>query len=135
MKFTLSETLTPALEDSLWRLYQSEPWSRGCSLDEVQRMLAGSALNLVLVDEEGILAGFARVLSDGAFTAVLMDVVVAPSWRGSGLGRRLMDAALGHPDLKEIRRFQLQCPSDLVPFYEQWGFTADLGDLSFMRRA
>lgn len=134
MRFTLVEELTPALEDSLWRLYQAEEWSKGCSLGDVQKMLRGNTLNLALVDEEGMLAGYARVLSDGAFTAFLMDAIVAPVWRGAGLGRRLMDAALGHPEMRGVRQFQLYCTEELVPFYEQWGFTSDLGDLCFMRR-
>jgi predicted GNAT family N-acyltransferase len=134
MKFTLIEDLSPALEDSLWRLYQAEPWSKGCSFDDVKRMLRGNTLNLALVDDEGLLAGYARVLSDGVLTAFLLDVVVASDWRGVGLGRRLMDAALGHPDLRGVRQFQLYCEEKLVPFYEQWGFTSDLGNLRFMRR-
>jgi predicted GNAT family N-acyltransferase len=97
-------------------------------------MLRGNTLNLALVDEEGMLAGYARVLSDGAFTAFLMDAIVAPVWRGAGLGRRMMDAALGHPEMSGVRQFQLYCTEELVPFYEQWGFTSDLGDLCFMRR-
>ena len=116
MRFTLVEELTPALEDSLWRLYQAEEWSKGCSLGDVQKMLRGNTLNLALVDQEGMLAGYARVLSDGAFTAFLMD------------------AALGHPEMSGVRQFQLYCTEELVPFYEQWGFTSDLGDLCFMRR-
>ncbi len=134
MRFTLVEELTPALEDSLWRLYQTEEWSKGCSLGDVQKMLSGNTLNLALVDEEEILAGYARVLSDGAFTAFLMDAIVAPAWRGAGLGRRLMDAAQGHPEMRGGRQFQRYCAEELVPVYEQWGFTADLGDLCFMRR-
>jgi len=134
VKFSLVEQLTPELEDSLWRLYQAEPWSRGCTQQDVHGMLNGSALNLTLVDEEGLLAGFARALSDGSMTAFLLDVIVAPAWRGQGLGRRLMDAALGHPTLSGVRQFQLFCSQEQVAFYEQWGFTTDLGDLRFMRR-
>jgi predicted GNAT family N-acyltransferase len=134
VRFTLVEELTPDLEESLWRLYQAEEWSKGCSLGDVQKMLGGNTLNLALVDEEGFLAGYTRVLSDGAFTAFLMDAIVAPAWRGAGLGRRLMDAALGHPDIRGVRQFQLYCTEELVPFYEQWGFTSDIGDLCFMRR-
>ena len=59
MRFTLVEELTPALEDSLWRLYQTEEWSKGCSLGDVQKMLGGITLNLALVDEAS-LRGCAR---------------------------------------------------------------------------
>ena len=62
-------------------------------------------------------------------------VATSPEMRGEGLGRRLMDAALGHPDLRGVRQFQLYCQEEHVPFYEQWGFTADMGSLCFMRRS
>ena len=56
-------------------------------------------------------------------------------WRGQGLGRRLMDALLGHPELADVHHFELYCLEEMAPFYEQWGFQSDLGALRFLRRA
>ena len=59
MGFTPVEELTPALEESLWRLDPAGEWSKGCSLGDVQKMLGGITLNLALVDEAS-LRGCAR---------------------------------------------------------------------------
>ena len=40
---------------------------------------------------DGELAGTARVLSDGVSDAYIQDVVVAPEYRGQGLGRGLVE--------------------------------------------
>jgi ribosomal protein S18 acetylase RimI-like enzyme len=36
--------------------------------------------------------GFLRTLSDGAVTTYVAGLLVAPAWRGRGLGRTLLDA-------------------------------------------
>ena len=135
MTLRLVHELTAAQADELWRLFQDEWWTRGRSLDEVRRMLAGTDLVFALAGDDGELAAFARVLTDGVLKALVLDVVVAPRWRDGGLGRRLMDAVLAHPELAGVRHFELYCPSEMAPFYEQWGFTADLGALRFLRRS
>lgn len=40
---------------------------------------------------QGALLGFARATSDGALSAVIWDVAVAPAWQRGGLGRALME--------------------------------------------
>ena len=133
---TLVHTLTSPQEEELWRLYQEEWWTRDRSLEDVRRMLAGSDLVFgMIADPGGTLAGFARVLSDRVFKAVVLDMIVAGPWRGEGLGRRLMGAVLAHPELAGVRHFELYCLEEVAPFYEQWGFTADMGSLCFMRRS
>ena len=41
------------------------------------------------------LVGFARVITEFAYLAVILDVIVAPDWRGSGLGSLLVDTVVG----------------------------------------
>lgn len=135
MTVTLVHSLTPSQEEELWRLYQDEWWTRGRTLEGVRRMLVQSDLVLGLVEPSGELAGFARVLTDGVYKALILDVIVAARWRGEGLGRRLMGAVMAHPDLSGVQHFELYCLEEMGPFYEQWGFTADLGALRFMRRS
>lgn len=64
----------------------------------------------------------------------MLDVIVEASHRRTGMGRELMDAVLGHLRLEGVLHFELYCRPELVPFYERWGFTDDLGELRFMRR-
>jgi GNAT superfamily N-acetyltransferase len=79
------------------------------------------------------LAAFARAVTDYAYKALVLDVIVAAPHRGSGLGARIMDALMQHPKLAEVRHFELYCAPDMVPFYQRWDYTSDLGDLQFMR--
>ena len=129
----LLETLSEELAGQLHALYQNEWWSAGRTREETTRVLEGSDLTLALV-EEGRLLGFARVLTDGVFKALIFDVIVAPEKRGSDLGRRLIDEIINHPTLGGVKHFELYCRPGMVPFYEKWGFTGDLGEIRLMRR-
>jgi len=123
------------LPEQLHRLYLEEWWTNRRELDDVRRMLEGSDVVIGFVDEEsGVLAGFARVLTDDVYKALVLDVIVDERYRGTGLGARLMDEVVDHPRLRDVAHFELYCRPELVSFYERWGFTNELGVLQFMRR-
>ena len=65
--------------------------------------------------------GFARVVTDGATYAHLMDVFVLSEHRGHGYGKDLMRAVMSHPDLQGLRKFTLHT-ADAHSLYEQFGF-------------
>ncbi len=67
--------------------------------------------------------GFGRATSDGVFRATLWDVVVAEEHQGRGLGRRIVEALLQEPALREVERTYLMTTNS-AGFYEQLGFTA-----------
>jgi GNAT superfamily N-acetyltransferase len=69
--------------------------------------------------------GFARVVTDAATFGYLADVFIIASHRGRGLGRRLMDGIMAHPDLQGLRRFML-ATRDAHGLYRQFGFTAPM---------
>ncbi|KAI7843693.1 hypothetical protein COHA_002592 [Chlorella ohadii] len=77
------------------------------------------------VAKQGQLLGFARATSDGALSAVIWDVSVAPAWQRSGLGRALMErltASLVHDGIATIT---LYAEPNVVALYEKLGFVAD----------
>ena len=97
--------------------------------------IAGADLAVGLVDRDADrLVGVTRVLTDGAFVALILDVVVHPEWRGRGLGALLMEAVLARPELAAVRSIELVCQPDLVPFYRRFGFTDQVGASRLMRR-
>ncbi len=51
-----------------------------------------------------------------------------------GLGAKLMDAVVNHPKLQTVETLGLHCLPKMIPFYERWGFTDDVGDIKFMKR-
>lgn len=127
--------LTDEQVKDLHRLYQSEWWTEGRSLPDVERILRHSDIIVAFCDSATKkLLAFARVLTDYVYTALILDVIVEASHRSRGIGRTLMDSILDNPALADLPRFELRCLPDLVPFYQRWGFTDDLGEVRCMRR-
>ena len=119
----------------LHQLYQNEWWTKGRTLDDVRRMLDHSDYVFGLCEPQtDELVAFARVLTDRIFKAFIFDVIVAPRYRGHRVGAAMMDRILAHPDLASVKHFELYCLPELVPFYEQWGFSADVGAIVLLRK-
>ncbi len=128
-----------ALDDAevveLHALYRQAWWSRDRCLEDVRRMLAGTDLVFgVRETGGGPLRGFARVLTDGVYKAVVYDVIVDERHQGLGLGRELMDRILRHPDVKDVRQVELFALPDLHGFYENHGFSTETAGLVLLRR-
>jgi GNAT superfamily N-acetyltransferase len=85
----------------------------------------------------GLLGGrkvaFARVNSDYATIAKLVDVYVLPEHRGKGYSKALMNAVLAHPQLQGLRRFTL-ATGDAQGLYARFGFTAPAHPQTLMER-
>jgi GNAT superfamily N-acetyltransferase len=127
--------LTPMQVDQLLQLYRGEWWSRRRSAADVRRILEGSnAVVAVVETDTGALAAFARVLTDGVYLALILDVIVAPRHRERGVGRLLMDSVLGLPALRHVVSVELVCQPELVPFYAKWGFSGEIGRSRLLRR-
>ena len=128
------DALTEAHFEDLLELYRQAWWCRDRRREDVRRMLQHTDTLVGFQDVDSHkLVGFARVLTDHVYKALVFDVIVAESHRGQDIGRALMDAILTHPVLRAVEHIELYCLPELVPFYEKWGFTADLGELRFMR--
>ncbi|MFF5174653.1 GNAT family N-acetyltransferase [Micromonospora sp. NPDC000089] len=119
----------------LVEMFAAEWWTNDRSADDVAAMIAASDLVVTLIHRESDrLVGFARVLTDYAYLAVVLDVIVAPDMRGVGLGGVLLGAVVGHCRLAAVRSIELVCQPEMVPFYRQWGFSTDVGRSRLMRR-
>jgi len=127
------DALAPEHFDDLMRLYRGEWWSRERHPDDVRRMLDGTD-EIIAFASDGRLVAFARVVTDYVYKALVFDVIVDPAQRGTGAGRMLVEALLEHPRLRDVEHLELYCRPEHVAFYAQWGFTAELGALHFMRR-
>ncbi len=125
---TLTENQILQLVD----LYKNEFWSNKRTHQDVVSMLAGSDIVVVLVDEQENIIAFTRVLTDFVYRAMIFDVIVKPSHRNMGLGAKLMDEIMNHPELKSVEQFALYCLPEMIPFYERWGFTSDVGEIRLM---
>lgn len=71
----------------------------------------------------GAQVGFARLLTDYAMRAHLGDVFIHPEARGRCLGKALITAILGHPELGTVEHWTLTT-SDAHALYARYGFRA-----------
>lgn len=103
-------------------LSTASTWAIGISLATVERSLQHS-LCFGGFDDNGKQIAFARVVSDRATFAYLMDVFVLPEQRGQGHSKTLIQAVLDHPELQGLRRFML-ASTNARELYQSYGFTA-----------
>jgi len=101
-------------------LDQHSFWGQGRSRRQLKTMLAGSQA-VVSAWRQGRLVGFGRASSDGAFRAVLWDVVVATDLQRLGLGLRLVNTLLAAPALRGVERVYLMTTNG-TGFYRRLGF-------------
>jgi len=106
-------------------------WAKGIPLGVVQASIEHSLCFGGYLAENQV--AFARVVSDYATFANLVDVFVLPEHRGKGYGKTLMDAVFSHPRLQGLRRFTL-ATGDAHGLYAQYGFSAPLHPRTLMER-
>ncbi len=95
-------------------------WSPGIPRATVARAIEHSLCFGLYAERQQV--GFARICTDRATFAYLMDVFVLPEHRGNGLSVWLMESVMEHPDLQDLRIFRL-ATRDAHGLYEKVGFT------------
>jgi GNAT superfamily N-acetyltransferase len=96
-------------------------WAKGRSLEIVRRSIDHS-LCFGAYDQADRQVGFARVITDFAVLAYLLDVFVLEDHRGRGVGKLLVKSIVEHPDLKGVRVWRLDT-QDAHGLYKKFGFT------------
>ncbi|HSG71914.1 MAG TPA: GNAT family N-acetyltransferase, partial [Planctomycetaceae bacterium] len=135
MSFEIIETFTNQQTEQLTELYQQQWWSKGRTLDDVRKMLAGTQVVLGLVESgTSRLVGFCRVISDGIYRAMLLDVMIDEQYQGRGLGRHLIDVLVSHHQIENVEVIWLCCDPKMIPFYEKWGFNLIVDHRAWMHR-
>lgn len=105
-----------AIHDFLARAY----WAQGRPRAALERACANSLVFGLYDGPRQI--GVARVASDLAVFAYLMDVFVHEDYRGRGLGAWLLDVVFHqYPDLQNVRRWML-ATQDAHALYARFGF-------------
>jgi len=135
MEITLTfETDAIDLDVVFTFLHNEAYWAKGRSREIFDRSIAGSTLVVGAIDGKGRTVGFARVVSDRATFAWLCDVFVLDAARGTGLGKRIVDAAVGHPRVAGVRRYLL-ATTDAHGLYARFGFEPLDGPERWMMRS
>lgn len=116
-----------AICDFLRRAY----WAQGRPREATERAYAHSLVFGLYDGSRQI--GVARVLSDTAIFAYLMDVFIHEDYRGRGLGKWLLETIFEYPDLKNVRRWML-ATSDAHELYARYGFKSTSQPDAWMER-
>jgi GNAT superfamily N-acetyltransferase len=118
--------------DAVYRFLNAESdWSQGIPRDLFDRAMRNALCFAGHLAGEQI--AFARVITDCATFANLVDVFVVPEYRGNGYATRLLEAVFSHPDLQGLRRFTL-VTRDKHGLYEKFGFHAPLQPETLLER-
>ena len=95
-------------------------WAKARSMEDMEIAITNSNPVVTVWDGKALI-GFARATSDGVYRAGIWDVVIHPSYRGWGLGRKLVETVLTHPQVNKVERVYLTTTNQ-QSFYERIGF-------------
>lgn len=94
-------------------------WAAGIPLEVMKKSIDNSLCFGAY--HQGRQVGFARVVTDYATTAYVGDVFIIESYRGRGLGKRLIKTIVDHPELEGLRLWFLGT-RDAHDLYRKYGF-------------
>ena len=112
-------------------LSEQSTWAVGIPRKVMDRAIDNSMCFGGFVD--GRQVAFARVVTDYATFANLVDVFVLPPYRGRGYCKQMMKAIMAHPSLQGLRRFTL-ATTDAHGLYQQFGFERLAKPETYMER-
>jgi predicted GNAT family N-acyltransferase len=115
------------------QLYRAVWWGKDRSLEDTISCIKGSQVCIGILDGDGNVIGFTRVISDFIYKAIVFDVIVSQVHRGTGLGCELMNLVKGHKELQKVKHFELYCLPEMEAFYSSFGFSTDVGGINLMR--
>jgi N-acetylglutamate synthase-like GNAT family acetyltransferase len=95
-------------------------WAKGRSRKTIIKAIQNS-LCFGVFTRAGEQVGFARVVSDHAVFAWIMDVFILEGYRKNGLGKLLMEEIMNHAELQGLQRWGL-ATRDAHGLYEKSGF-------------
>lgn len=105
--------------ETLYQLLKNTYWNDRLTPAGLLRRLENSLCFGLYHETE--LIGFARLITDYDSFAYLADVIIAPHWRGQGLGSWLVGCILEHPVMSQIR-WCLLSTRDAHEIYRKQGF-------------
>lgn len=117
----LTCVMGPREADEVADLLEGAYWNTALSRDQVIRAQLGSDAWVGAKDEAGRVIATARAISDGAKHAWAYDVMVAPEWRGHGLGKAVVRLLLDHPKIRHAAFVRL-ATRDAHGLYSRFGF-------------
>ena len=101
-------------------LSEKSYWAKGRSKDLVKKSMKNS-ICFGAFDQNDEQIGFARVATDYVVFAWVMDVFIVDEYAGKGIGQKLLQFIIKHPDLQKVNGIGLRT-NDAHQFYMKFGF-------------
>jgi len=105
--------------EAILELFRHVDWATHRTAESVTAVLIQTSL-LVTGWYRGRCVAMLRVVSDGVYRALVEDVIVHPDYQGHGWGRRIVEAALANPQLRDVEAVFLF--TGVPTFYQRFGF-------------
>lgn len=94
-------------------------WAKGRSEETIQKSIDNSLCFGVYKGSQQI--GFARVVTDYAVLAWILDVFILKEFRKQALGVKLLESIMNHSELQKLQRWGL-ATDDAHGLYKKFGF-------------
>ena len=105
----------PISPQDLQQLFQETDWANNRNLNDIKKMLNGSS-SVIGAWSNGELIGFARVITDNVFRALIDDVIIHPIKRSKGVGSNLIQKLIDRLTELKIEGFSYGATSRSVYF-------------------
>jgi N-acetylglutamate synthase-like GNAT family acetyltransferase len=115
----ISNTIDEKTVDSIYMLLKDTYWARERTRKEVEISLNNSVTIVARYLDDDII-GCARAITDKVTFSWICDVVVTPSHRGKGFGKKLVEGLLVHDDVARTRKILVT--KDAQSLYSKLGF-------------
>jgi ribosomal protein S18 acetylase RimI-like enzyme len=89
--------------------------------DAAERALPNSVYGVTIVDD-GKVIGMGRIIGDDGCFYQIVDIAVAPSYQGRGLGTEIMQALMEYLHENAPPSAYVSLIADVDGFYERFGF-------------
>lgn len=110
--------------DEIVELYrQGNWWKESWDTGEIGPLIRGSFVFAVASDPDGRAVGMGRVISDGASDGYIQDLVVHSDYRGTGLGKRLLNTLVEESRTRGLGWIGLIAEPGTAGFYGKEGFS------------
>ncbi len=106
------------------RLYRSQGWWQprdDCREGLIQQLITGSH-SFVIAEQDGLIVGMGRAISDGVSDAYIQDLTVSPACRKQGIGQRILQALLERLHCDGILWIGLIAEQGSCKLYQHAGF-------------
>lgn len=123
---TIEFLVSPSADQlqSIVGLYRQAGWWPGSEAEDYSRLarLVTQSHCFAAAIVDGELIGMGRAISDGVSDAYIQDVTVDQTWRGRGIGSRIVRRIVERLQNDGLGWVGLIAESGSSPFYEQFGF-------------